>query len=158
MQKDPQLSHLPGSPAAGPGDGAHAPAVLRLSAVLVRDDDGRILLVRKRGTSRFMQPGGKLEPGESFAEAAAREMGEELSLVVAPADLEDLGRWYGPAANEENTFIDAGLFAWTLPAGSPRPAAAAEIEEILWTDPAAAAERTDLSPLLSEHILPGLLG
>ncbi|MCQ2001723.1 NUDIX hydrolase [Arthrobacter zhaoxinii] len=148
-----------GSAAAAPAGGDEpGPAVLRLSAVLVRDDDGRILLVRKRGTSRFMQPGGKLEPGESFAEAAAREIGEELGLTVAAAELEDLGRWYGPAANEENTFIDAGLFAWTLPAGSPQPAAAAEIEEILWTAPTAAAERTDLSPLLSEHILPMLLG
>ncbi|MCC3272947.1 NUDIX domain-containing protein [Arthrobacter zhangbolii] len=134
-----------------------APAVLRISAVLVSDDAGRILLVRKRGTSRFMQPGGKLEPGESFAAAAAREVGEELGLAVPAAGLEDLGHWYGPAANEEDTFIDAGLFGWTLPAGSPQPAAAAEIEELLWISPAAAAERTDLSPLLSEHILPRLL-
>ncbi len=160
LQKDPKLSHMD---AAGPEGTGHAddapagPAVLRLSAVLVRDDTGRILLVRKRGTSRFMQPGGKLEPGESFAEAAAREMGEELGVDAAPADLEDLGRWYGPAANEENTFIDAGLFAWTLPAGV-QPAAAAEIEEILWAAPEAAAERGDLSPLLRDHILPRLLG
>ncbi len=161
LQKDPQLSHMPapGFAAVSPdGDGGDGPAVLRLSAVLVRDDAGRILLVRKRGTSRFMQPGGKLEPGESFAEAAAREVGEELGLTVAAADLEDLGTWYGPAANEDNTFIDAGLFAWALPAGSPQPEAAAEIEELLWAAPAAAAERTDLSPLLSEHILPRLLG
>ncbi|WP_370646457.1 TetR family transcriptional regulator [Arthrobacter sp. zg-Y238] len=159
LQKDPRLSHMPaGSAIPEAGYGGPAPAVLRLSAVLVHDDAGRILLVRKRGTSRFMQPGGKLEPGETFAEAAAREVGEELGLAVAAADLEDLGRWYGPAANEENTFIDAGLFAWTLPADGPQPAAAAEIEELLWTAPAAAAERTDLSPLLSTHILPRLLG
>ncbi|MDN3905279.1 NUDIX domain-containing protein [Arthrobacter sp. YD2] len=143
------------APAGGLPD--TAPAVLRISAVLVSDDAGRILLVRKRGTSRFMQPGGKLEPGESFAAAAAREVGEELGLAVPAAGLEDLGHWYGPAANEEDTFIDAGLFGWTLPAGSPQPAAAAEIEELLWISPAAAAERTDLSPLLSEHILPRLL-
>ncbi|MCC9179037.1 NUDIX domain-containing protein [Arthrobacter sp. zg-Y750] len=142
---------------ASTGSADSSPAVLRLSAVLVSDDDGRILLVRKRGTSRFMQPGGKLEPGESFVQAAAREMGEELGVQAAPADLTDLGRWYGPAANEENTFIDAGLFAWTVPAGV-EPAAAAEIEEILWLAPAAAAQRTDLSPLLAEHILPRMLG
>lgn len=156
LQKDPRLSHMEtAGPAEGPSDAA--PAVLRISAVLVTDDAGRILLVRKRGTSRFMQPGGKLEPGESFAAAAAREMGEELGLTVPASGLEDLGHWYGPAANEEDTFIDAGLFGWSLPAGSPQPAAAAEIEEILWISPAAAAERTDLSPLLSERILPRLL-
>ncbi|WP_331460340.1 MULTISPECIES: NUDIX domain-containing protein [unclassified Arthrobacter] len=157
LQKDPRLSHMPpdldGARAGGDGT-----AVLRLSAVLVRDDAGRILLVRKRGTSRFMQPGGKLEPGETFVQAAVREVREELGLAVAAEDLEDLGSWYGPAANEENTSIDAGLFGWTLPAGSAPPAAAAEIEEILWAAPADAAERTDLSPLLSEYLLPRLLG
>ena len=159
LQKDPRLSHMPpGTAIRTGGDDGPAPAVLRISAVLIHDDAGRILLVRKRGTSRFMQPGGKLEPGESFGQAAAREAGEELGLAVAAADLEDLGRWYGPAANEEDTFIDAGLFAWTLPAGGPQPAAAAEIEELLWIAPEAAAERTDLSPLLTEHLLPRLLG
>lgn len=152
LQKEPRLGSVS-------GDGA-APAVLTLSAVLVHDDAGRVLLVRKRGTSRFMQPGGKLEPGETFAAAAVREMAEELGLRITEADLEDLGRWYGPAANEENTFIDAGLFGWTLPAAAGpegRPAAAAEIEEILWIEPAAALERSDLSPLLRDHLLPQLV-
>ncbi|CEA07498.1 Phosphatase NudJ [Arthrobacter saudimassiliensis] len=152
LQKEPGLA-LPVPVAEAPA----SPAVLTLSAVLLRDGDGRILLVRKRGTSRFMQPGGKLEPGETFAEAAAREVGEELGLDVAPSDLGDLGRWYGPAANEADTFIDAGLFSMELPAGSPLPEPAAEIEELLWVQPAAAAARTDLSPLLRDHILPQLL-
>ncbi|WP_354178795.1 NUDIX domain-containing protein [Arthrobacter sp. UYP6] len=137
------------------------PEVLTLSAVLVRDAAGRILLVRKRGTTKFMQPGGKLEPGESFSAAAAREMQEELGLLVSEAELEVLGDWYGPAANEENTFIDAGLFAYTLPDsdGDPvrEPVATAEIEELLWMDPAQALQRDDISPLLREHILPQML-
>lgn len=151
LQKEPRLGSVPGP--------VPAPAVLTLSAVLVHDDAGRVLLVRKRGTSRFMQPGGKLEPGETFAAAAVREMAEELGLRIAESDLEDLGRWYGPAANEEDTFIDAGLFGWTLTAGGPagRPAAAAEIEEILWIEPAAALKRSDLSPLLRDHLLPQLV-
>ncbi|MCC3266605.1 NUDIX domain-containing protein [Arthrobacter sp. zg-Y786] len=138
-----------------------APVVLTLSAVLVRDPDGRILLVRKRGTSKFMQPGGKLEPGESYSAAAVREMREELGLQISETDLEVLGDWYGPAANEENTFIDAGLFAYTLPVFSGdsanEPAAAAEIEELLWMDPAQALDRDDISPLLRDHILPQML-
>ncbi len=150
--------------AAAPGSATApnaAPVVLTLSAVLVRDAAGRILLVRKRGTGKFMQPGGKLEPGESFSAAAAREMNEELGLDIGESDLEALGDWYGPAANEENTFIDAGLFAYTLPdaGGVParEPVAAAEIEELLWMDPAQALARDDISPLLRDHILPQLL-
>ena len=132
------------------------------SAVLLRDGDGRILLVRKRGTRRFMQPGGKLEPGEDFRTAAAREVNEELGLSVIPGDLTDIGRWYGPAANEANTFIDAGLFALTLPGpcgtgNAVAPRAAAEIEETLWLTPAEAFARNDISPLLRDHVLPELL-
>nr|WP_176697630.1 NUDIX domain-containing protein [Arthrobacter koreensis] len=143
-----------------PGGGA--PLVLTLSAVLVRDSDGRILLVRKRGTRKFMQPGGKLEAGEDFRTAAAREVNEELGLAVAPGVLADIGRWYGPAANEANTYIDAGLFSLNLegPRGTGSavvPQAAAEIEETLWLTPAEAFARNDISPLLRDHVLPELL-
>lgn len=164
-------SQLPGAVGTAPMHGTAAdpvlltlstdPVVLTLSAVLVRDYRGRVLLVRKRGTSKFMQPGGKLEPGESFAGAAVREVAEELGLQLTESDLEQLGRWYGPAANEADTFIDAGLFAYTLPpAGgvhADQLVAAAEIEELLWIDPAQALARVDLAPLLRDHILPQLL-
>jgi 8-oxo-dGTP diphosphatase len=39
--------------------------IISLVAALIRDADGRVLLVRKRGTSAFMQPGGKRDVGES---------------------------------------------------------------------------------------------
>jgi 8-oxo-dGTP diphosphatase len=127
------------------------PTVLTLSALVIRDDVGRLLLVRKRGTSKFMQPGGKLEPGESFAAAAARELQEELGIKVAEMELTDMGRWYGAAANETNTFIDAGIFSCET---QQAPVAAAEIEEVLWLHPDDAKARNDLAPLLTDHILP----
>ncbi|WP_377011928.1 NUDIX domain-containing protein [Arthrobacter sp. GCM10027362] len=127
------------------------PAVLTLSALVIRDRSGRLLLVRKRGTGKFMQPGGKLEPGESFAAAAVRELEEELGIRIQESELTPLGRWYGPAANEAGTYIDAGLFACSA-ARDPVPAA--EIEEILWLDPAEAGRRDDLAPLLTEHVIP----
>ena len=45
--------------------------------------DGHVLTVRKRGTTRFMLPGGKLEPGESAYAAAVREIREEVGLRSA---------------------------------------------------------------------------
>ncbi|MGC4152712.1 MAG: NUDIX domain-containing protein [Propionicimonas sp.] len=55
------------------------------SAIIV-DDQRRVLLV-KRGhepqKGRWSVPGGSCEPGETFAEAAAREAFEETGLRVA---------------------------------------------------------------------------
>ena len=42
--------------------------VIRIVAAVVADERGRLLLVRKRGTTAFMQPGGKPEAGETPAE------------------------------------------------------------------------------------------
>jgi hypothetical protein len=38
-------------------------AVIEIVTALVRNERGHVLLVRKRGTESFMQPGGKREPG-----------------------------------------------------------------------------------------------
>nr|WP_300336691.1 NUDIX domain-containing protein [Actinomyces sp.] len=55
-----------------------------VSAVVIRDGDGRLLTVRKRGTQLFIFPGGKPEAGEDAAQTAAREAREELGIVIAP--------------------------------------------------------------------------
>jgi 8-oxo-dGTP pyrophosphatase MutT (NUDIX family) len=59
-------------------------AVIRIAAALVCRGDRRMLLVRKRGTFAFMQPGGKIEPHETPAAALVRELAEELGLAVDP--------------------------------------------------------------------------
>jgi len=49
-----------------------APRRIHVSAAVIVDDEGRLLLVRKAGTTAFMQPGGKPEPGESADETLSR--------------------------------------------------------------------------------------
>ncbi|WP_206079956.1 NUDIX domain-containing protein [Propioniciclava coleopterorum] len=51
-------------------------------SVTFRNPAGDLLLVRKRGTRAFMLPGGKVEPGETHAEAAVREVREEIGLTL----------------------------------------------------------------------------
>jgi 8-oxo-dGTP pyrophosphatase MutT (NUDIX family) len=51
-------------------------------AVLVRDGEGRLLLVREAETGLWQTIGGAVEPGESPAQAAVREAGEEAGVVV----------------------------------------------------------------------------
>lgn len=43
---------------------------------------GRVLLVHHRHFDRWVPPGGHIEPGETFAQAAAREFNEETGLLV----------------------------------------------------------------------------
>ncbi|WP_018762164.1 NUDIX hydrolase [Arthrobacter sp. 135MFCol5.1] len=127
-----------------------------VSAVCVFDDAGRLLTVRKRGTAMFMHPGGKPEPGETAVQAAARELAEEVGIVVPPQELELMGVWVADAANEAATDIEATVF---LAPGTWQANPAAEIAEIRWLDCSGrdgASLPADLAPLLTDHILPVL--
>jgi len=126
-----------------------------VSAVCVFDDAGRLLTVRKRGTAMFMHPGGKPEPGETAVQAAARELAEEVGIVLHPQELELMGVWIADAANEAATDIEATVF---IAPGTWQASPAAEIAEIRWLDITGPAEDQDfpqdLAPLLTDHILP----
>ncbi|GAA1336814.1 NUDIX domain-containing protein [Arthrobacter roseus] len=126
---------------------------LIIAAVCIFDDDGRLLTVRKKDTSMFMLPGGKAERGETMAQTAARELQEEVGIVVEPGDLMPLSRWRGAAANEPDTDIDVELFTAIA---TQRPVKAAEIGELVWIHPAEVGARTDIAPLLTEHVIPNI--
>lgn len=60
------------------------------AGAVVRDAHGRLLLVRRGrppAKGSWTLPGGRLEPGESPAEAAAREVREETGLDVTVGEL-----------------------------------------------------------------------
>jgi 8-oxo-dGTP diphosphatase len=128
-----------------------------VSAVCVFDNAGRLLTVRKRGTSMFMHPGGKPEAGESAVQAAARELAEEVGIVLDPGELRLMGVWIADAANEAATDIEATVF---MAPGTWEAHPSAEIAEIRWLDLPAldgvAELPGDLAPLLTDHILPVL--
>nr|WP_083916160.1 NUDIX domain-containing protein [Methylobacterium sp. B34] len=53
-------------------------------------EDGKILLVRRQRAPEagcWGLPGGKVEPFEPVAEATAREIREELGIIIEPVDL-----------------------------------------------------------------------
>jgi len=109
---------------------------------VIRDADGRMLVVRKRGTAIFMKPGGKREPGEDDITTLARELDEELGCRLVEARL--LGRFEAPAANEPNHFVRAATY---LARVEGEIAVRAEIEELAWIDIAAPGEIL-LAPLM----------
>ncbi|BBR52654.1 MULTISPECIES: NUDIX hydrolase [Pseudomonas] len=124
--------------------------IIRIAAALLIDPQGRTLLVRKRGTQAFMQPGGKIDAGESPQAALVRELHEELGLRLDPAQAVYLGQFSAPAANEPGFEVLAELFRVD---SAEDVAPAAEIEEVVWL---AADQITDLelAPLTRDLILP----
>jgi 8-oxo-dGTP pyrophosphatase MutT (NUDIX family) len=57
--------------------------------VIVHGPDGVLLGRHRHGT--YELAGGKVEPGETFAEAAVRELAEESGLVADPGHVRALG-------------------------------------------------------------------
>lgn len=126
------------------------PTVLRLAAAIVTDPAGRNLLVRKAGTSVFMQPGGKIEPGESALTALTRELSEELGIEIDQGETEYIGSFRAEAANEENTIVRAEVFY--LSTAAP-VTASGEIEELLWIEHVDDIA-VEIAPLTRESLLP----
>ncbi len=126
---------------------------IRVSAVVVWDERGRLLTVRKQGTVRFMLPGGKPEAGESAAACAIRECREEVGAVLDPQRLQWLGRFVAPAANEAGFWVESQVFVHPpVPVLGP----AAEIAELRWMMPAEAATAADVAPMLRDHVVAAL--
>ncbi len=124
---------------------------LDIVTAVIRDEGGRMLLVRKRGTTTFMKPGGKRDGGESDLATLARELDEELGCRLVGAEL--LGHFSAPAANEAGFIVQSATYLARVEGDI---AARAEIEELAWIDPAAPGDLR-LAPLLTEKVLPMLL-
>nr|WP_264371303.1 NUDIX domain-containing protein [Protaetiibacter intestinalis] len=108
--------------------------------------------MRKSGTTHFMQPGGKIEEGESAIDALTRELAEEIGVELDLTAAEYLGLFRAVAANEDDTVVLAAVFAMTVDGDV---AAAGEIEELLWVDdPDLDLDGVDVAPLTLDELLP----
>ncbi|KAB7631263.1 NUDIX hydrolase [Stenotrophomonas rhizophila] len=128
----------------------HAAATIDIVAAVVFDAGGRVLVVRKQGSETFIQPGGKPEPGEAPLVALARELKEELGVMLDPATAVPLGRFEAWAVHETGHRVRANVYLVTV-TGSPR--AQAEIAELAWV-PLRPPHGLRLAPLSADHILP----
>ena len=124
--------------------------IIRVVAAVIRDEAGRVLLVRKRGTQAFMQPGGKRDDGESDVATLTREIDEELGCRVIAQSACPLGMFDCAAANEPGFRVQAAVYAVEVE-GDANPRA--EIDEMIWADPAALPDVL-LAPLTRDHVLP----
>ena len=119
-------------------------------AAVITDTRGRVLLVRKRGSTTFIQPGGKREPGESALQTLARELHEELGVHLRPGSAALLGHFEDRAVNEPGRRVRAEVYRVQV---DGEPFTAAEIEALFWLDPAPPYP-VPVAPLSAAHILP----
>ena len=137
-------------------------APIVVSALVIRNSLGEVLTVRKRGTTGFMLPGGKPEPGETPEQTARREATEELGLILDSYSLMELGTYEAAALNEPGRTVRAHVYLLVTAGGVAdvdQAAPSAEIEEIRWAHPDPARDdHSNQAPLNTQHIFPLLTG
>jgi 8-oxo-dGTP pyrophosphatase MutT (NUDIX family) len=122
-------------------------------AAVVVNEKYETLLVRKRGTDVFIQPGGKRTEGESDFSALSRELEEELGAKVIPQSVIRLGTFQDVAINEPGCLVQADAYLVEIK-GTLRPRA--EIEELSWVSVGGPFDLR-VAPLSSDHILPAVV-
>lgn len=123
-----------------------------LAAGIIIDPKGRLLIVRKKNTHKFMLPGGKIDAGESPIEALMRELNEEVGIVIPPILAHFIKTYEAPAANEPGYFIRSNLFFVLLPE-LMTVTANAEIAEAIWITPKE-IPNYELAPLMTSFVIP----
>ncbi|CUX38146.1 NUDIX hydrolase, putative MutT family NTP pyrophosphatase [Agrobacterium deltaense Zutra 3/1] len=102
-----------------------------IAAAVLLNERRQMLVVRKRGTTQFMQPGGKIDPGETPEQALHRELAEEIGLTLPENAARYEGVFREEAANETGADVVAHTFIARL---QTEVAPQAEIEEVRWLD------------------------
>jgi 8-oxo-dGTP diphosphatase len=92
-------------------------SVIPCVGAVIKDDQGRLLLIKRGhapGAGLWSLPGGRIEPGETDAEALVREMREETGLAVQTGRL--IGRVQRPGQGGD--VLDIRDYAATITGGT----------------------------------------
>ena len=136
---------MPGSSSGGTRRTAVAssPAV----GVVARDPGGRLLLVLRANppsAGRWSVPGGRVEAGETLAQAAARELREETGLAARIGEVAGVVERIG----EGYHYVIADLWAEL---DDPEPVAASDVDDAILVE-LEALPHLDLTPGLAEFL------
>jgi ADP-ribose pyrophosphatase YjhB (NUDIX family) len=118
-------------------------------AVVAIWHQGRVLLVKSSYRRRYGLPGGFVKRGEASADAASRELAEELGVHIPPVDLRLA--WSG-STYFEYRHDTTTVWEITLDAPPTIRVDGAEIVSADWRTPAEARSLT-LSPPVASYLL-----
>ncbi|MFH0853320.1 MAG: NUDIX domain-containing protein [bacterium] len=122
----------------------------KIGLIIIQDD--KILLTRKKGTDKFLMPGGKIRPEESHKKCLDREIIEELGVNIDSDSIKFLVSMEDMAEYETDTLLKMELYIGNIQ-GIPK--AQSEIEEIVWFSKNDNFKK--LSRMLEHKIMPHII-
>lgn len=118
-------------------------------AALIQDDAGRVLLVRTNHPDGVLiSPGGCREEGESDEQTLARELREELGVVLVSAEY--FGTWTEPAALHPGRLVRVAVYRAVID-GEPTPLD--EVTELVWADRSCTEQ---IGSVMRDHVIPAV--
>ena len=115
--------------------------------------DRKVLAERSMGKPVFVQPGGRMEPGETAQQALVRELKEEFNIDVSEQDLEPFGSYSAEAANHPKQRVHMEVFIVKKWRGEVEPQN--EVEELLWLT-SSVPEDVEIGSIFVHEIIPRL--
>ncbi|MEX5638024.1 NUDIX domain-containing protein [Parafrankia sp. FMc2] len=104
-----------------------------VAALAVRDGVTHVLVIRRRwapSEGQWALPGGHVDPGETVAAAAVRELSEETGLTVPVISLTPVGAYSAPGRDPRGRYVTVAFLLW-LP-DTIGPAAADDATDARW--------------------------
>lgn len=131
-------------------------ADINKSALLILNDDATKFLALKKADAsvpHWLMPGGKIEDGETFTEAAVREIMEELGCSLDEKTMSFVGEYEAPASGAPDKTVNIKLYTGRF---TGMPEARSEIRELGWLSKESVRDEM-VSEIIREKIIPDLV-